>query len=99
MLVNAKLLPYMYNNGNNELKSTIDELGIILRTDNIKEYLNNLLIKLDLYKDIPINYDDIDELVDNVNLDRLKNNPYKLSKEDIRNIYIEIFNEIKGRSK
>ena len=99
MLVNAKLLPYMYENGNSKLKETIDELGIILRTDNIKEYLNNLLIKLDLYKDIPINYDDIDELVDNVNLDRLKNNPYKLSKEDIRNIYIDIFNEIKERSK
>ena len=98
MLVNAELLPYMYDRASEELLNTFDNLAKILRTENIKEYLNNLLIKLDLYKDISINYDDIDELVNTVNLDRLKNNPYELTKEDIKNIYLNIFDQIE-RSK
>ena len=44
-----------------------------------------------------INYDDIDVLVSSVNVERLKNFPISLTKEDIKEIYLEIFNKIERR--
>jgi len=98
MLVNSELLPYMIDhNKDKKLERIFDNLRKILyliNFDELKVYFHNLLVKLDLLN-INVNKKDIDELVDNVNIDRLKNNPYKLEKEDIRKIYINLFEELK----
>ena len=106
-LVNSELLPYMINNINNccdsrgeyYLRKVFWNLGLILKLENVNElcdYLRNLLDSLNLY-DVEFNYDDIDLLVDSVNVTRLKNNPVELSKNDIREIYLNIFSQIEKR--
>ena len=66
-----------------------------------KQQAEELNKKFETYKYIidgrEVNRDDIDTLVDNVNPDRLKNNPFKLDKDDIRKIYNNIFDEIERR--
>ncbi len=98
MLINSVLLPYMIDNTKDKkLLRIFDNLRKILNLinfDELKVYFKTLLKKLDLLT-IKLDYNDLDELVDNVNLDRLKNNPYKLGKEDIRKIYINLFEELK----
>ena len=98
MLVNSELLPYMISNTNDKkLLRIFDNLRKILyliNFDELKVYFHNLLVKLDLLN-IKVNNKDLDELVDNVNIDRLKNNPYKLEKDDIRKIYTNLFKELK----
>ena len=99
-LVNSELLPYMIENTKDkDLLKTFDGLKDILKLkdlDALKGYIRKLLKKLDLYN-VEVNRDDIDTLVDNVNPDRLKNNPFKLDKDDIRKIYNNIFDEIERR--
>ena len=97
MLINSILLPYMIlNTRDKDLLNIFIDLSKILRLNSLEElkvYFKNLLIKLDLFK-LDYSMDDLDDLVDNVNIDRLKNNPYKLEKEDIRKIYLELFKEL-----
>ncbi len=99
MLINSVLLPYMINNSNDEnLIEIFNDLSSVLHLSNLDElktFLKDLLIKLELFK-LDYNKKDIDELVNNVNVDRLKNNPYKLNKEDIKKIYTILFKEIEG---
>jgi len=106
-LINSILLPFMINNfdkcidyrGKEYLSDVFNEL---VRTFNLnslnelKEYLEKLLNKLDLYN-VSVNKDDLDELVHSVNPDRLKNNPVKLEEQDIRLIYENLFKKIEMR--
>ncbi len=106
-LVNAFLLPFMIDNtsksidkrGKDYLLSVFNDLVSIFNLtslDELKNYLNDLLEKLDLYN-IRVNNNDLDELVNSVNIERLNNNPVKLEKEDIYNIYHELFIKIEKR--
>lgn len=105
-LVNSFLLPFMVDHldkcidprGKVYLSNVFNELAEIfnLSLDELKEYLRELLEKLDLY-DVKVNRNDLDELVLSVNLDRLKNNPIKLEKEDIYEIYQNLFKKIEKR--
>ena len=106
-LVNSELLPFMLNNINKccdsrkeaYLKNVFLKLANILNLNNINKlsnYLREKIEQLGLY-DLEINYDDIDLLVNSVNTTRLKNNPIALNKDDIKEIYINIFNQIDKR--
>ncbi len=106
-LINAFLLPFMIDNlnkcidkrGSEYLLTVFNDLVSIFNLNNLfelKEYLNNLLEELNLY-DITVNDNDLDELVNSVNIDRLKNNPIKLDKEDIYKIYQGLFEKIEKR--
>ena len=108
-LINSILLPYMIdhidkcidNRGKEYLSTIFKELVRIFKLnsfDELKEYLENLLDKLDLYN-IQVNDNDLDELVNSVNLDRLKNNPIKLDNNDIREIYTKLFKKIERKKK
>ena len=97
MLVNSILLPYMIDNTDNkELIMVFKNLTKVLRLinlDELKVYFKDLLRKLDLLN-VKVNDKDLDNLINNVNLDRLKNNPFKLEKDDIKKIYLELFKEL-----
>ena len=100
MLINSELFPYMIEN----MEKTVDIRGIDylnnvfnyikLLLNNNEYYFKEVLLNLDLYN-IDFNIDDIDTLVESVNIERLANNPIKLEKEDIREIYLRLFNKIK----
>lgn len=53
--------------------------------------LKQMLTKLELIPDISLNQEQLEILVNSVNETRLKNNPVALNKEDIRDIYIKVF--------
>lgn len=106
-LVNAFLLPFMIEHlnkcvdkrGSGYLLNTFNDLVSIFNLNSLKElknYLNDWLEKLDLYN-FTVDEKDLDELVNSVNIDRLKNNPVKLEKEDIYYIYYELFKKIEKR--
>ena len=99
-LINSELLPYMIENTKDKgLLKIFDDLKYVLKLNNInelKDYIRNILDDMDIYN-VNYNYDDLDVLVKSVNLDRLKNNPYKLNEIDIKNIYINLFKEIERR--
>ena len=72
-LINSILIPYMYDNAGKDLKDTLNNLSKILRLEkeeDIKYYLDNLLKRLKLYDNLQFNYNDIDELVNSVNIER-----------------------------
>lgn len=94
-LVNSRLYPFMVNHldkcidvrGKEYLENTFNELKEILGESNdIEEFINSL--KLDKITNIKIK--DLDILTNSVNLERLRNNPIKLEKEDINYLYREI---------
>ena len=101
MLINSELFPYMLehidkcndNRGKDYLENIFNEIISIVKDSN---YFRELLSNLDLYN-VEVNIDDLDLLVDSVNTERLSNNPVKLEKEDIREIYIRLFNQTKER--
>ncbi len=98
MLVNSILYPYMLENmdkcidkrGLNYLKERFNLINELFKD---QYYFKNLLKELDLYN-VNVNYDDINELVSSVNIERLSNNPIKLDNEDIKKIYLSLFKEI-----
>lgn len=103
-LINSELFPYMLENiercadnrGIGYLKNTFMEIMKTFRCNDIrkgKQYIRNLLMKLDLYN-IDFNIKDIDELTKSVNTVRLKNNPIKLESKDIKEIYTNLFKHI-----
>mgnify|MGYP002623757168 CR=1 FL=1 len=101
-LVNSILYPYMItyakSNNDNKLLTILTKISNTLGYNDLessKDYLKELLIKLDLY-DIEINYEDIDALSLSVNIERLNNFPIRLTNDNIKDIYTSIFNEIKG---
>lgn len=100
MIVNSELLPYMVENidscvdkrGKEYLLGVFKDIGKLIADDSFS-FFRLLLSKTQMY-DFDINIDDLDELVDSVNIERLSNNPVKLSKDDIREIYLRIIREI-----
>ena len=102
-LVNSVLLPFMINNidkccdprGIDYLNNTFKELETIIGTD-LEIFFSNLLKDLDL-NNVSINEDDIDILTNSVNETRLKNNPVKLTKENIKELYMELYNSLEKR--
>lgn len=98
----SKLFGFMYENmdrcddirGRKYLEEILIEVSSCLGGKNISEGIDifsNILIKLGL--DSKINRKDIEYLSESVNTVRLKNNPVKLYKEDIRNIYSRLCEE------
>ena len=99
MLINSILFPYMLKH----LDKCVDKRGIeyikqrfniIIELFKDENYFKELLKSLDLYN-VDVNYNDIDILVNSVNEKRLSNNPIKLEKEDIKQIYLSLFDEVK----
>lgn len=106
-LINSILFPYMIDNldkcsdvrGEKYLEKTFIEISKALGCNSLEEakkFIIKLLDKLNFY-DVNFNYDDLDTLTSYVNTTRLKNNPIKLDKEDIKIIYERLFNEIERR--
>lgn len=106
-LVNSELFPYMIENidkcidkrGKEYLKKTFSSLARTLGCSSLKqakEYIRNLLEKLDFYN-VSCNRDDLELLTNSVNVTRLKNNPVLLEKNDIKIIYERLFKEIERR--
>lgn len=100
MLVNRVLLPFMIAH----INKCCDPRGEIY-LDAVFRYIkdkfklkdmsetSNFLAKLfkELELEVPVaTIDEIDELVSNVNMDRLKNTPIQLTQEDIRSMYKRI---------
>lgn len=106
-LVNSELFPYMLEHmdqctderGKEYLLGVFAELSNILGYQKIEDainYLKKLLDELDLY-DVDVNEKDMDALVNSVNTVRLGNNPIKLEKKDIKEIYTRLFSAIEKR--
>jgi len=93
---------FLIHNSENSLqdKSTLrlyDELFEIFRVSNAleaKSYLSNLMEQIGLFTKLPatICYEKtVSEITSNVNLERLANNPSKVSNEDLRRIFQSLF--------
>lgn len=78
----AKLFDFNTKHGKfDELKNLI--------SDNPIEYFSSLFKEIGLEKDFnKLGINEIQSIVDNVNLDRLSNNPYKLNKVDLTELLI-----------
>lgn len=107
VLVNSELFPYMIEHieetsdprGQEYLQQTFEKITKLFGCETIEEgknYIRSLLEKLDLYN-VEIDYNDIDVLTKSVNVVRLKNNPISLNEENIKEIYLRIFNNIEKR--
>lgn len=92
MCVN-KLYPFMLENmdkcidsrGIDYLKNMFNELSNIISPRKFNEIYNCMsFVKIE-YNDL-----DIDKLIESVNLERIKNNPVKLDKQDLEKLYREI---------
>lgn len=67
---------------------SFEELKVLISNDPI-EYFNNLFNKIELIVDFgELKINDINLIADNVNIERLSNNPIKLSKTDIIELLI-----------
>ena len=108
-LINSALVPYMMDHidkciderGSGYLGTVFENLAMILGLDSVvmlSNYFSDILEKYNLY-DVEINKNDINELVESVNVTRLKNNPIELSKTDIRKIYSNLFEKIERMKK
>ena len=80
--INAKITDECCNDarGSEFVEKRMQEIQNILNTNNPAEYFSKLLKKIDLSE--PENID-IKKIAESVNLDRLNNNPYKLSNQDL----------------
>lgn len=95
MCVN-KLYPFMLENldkcidsrGIDYLNNTFKELSNIISPNTFNEIYNSMNFDKINYSD-----SDINTLIESVNLDRLKNNPIKLDKQDLDRLYKEILGE------
>lgn len=78
------------NRGVEFVKARINEIKNILKIDNIQTYFSDLFDVLN-FKFKLQNFD-MEKIVSAVNLERLANNPVKLRKEDLENIFKECVN-------
>ena len=70
------------------VRDRMSELKQLLEIENPRLYFQNLLAALNLkYKLSDLNIQNVEQLVDAVDLDRLKNNPVKLTREVLLNIF------------
>lgn len=91
-----KLYPFMINNidkcidsrGKEYLKKVFSELDSLINPKKFNDIYNEMDFKRVVYKS-----SDLNTLVDSVNIQRLKNNPIELNKQDIENLYISILGE------
>lgn len=87
---------YMYNdNIDDDLNNTFIELANIIGKDNVTdaiELLKNLYYELEL-NNFNIKEEDLDNLTNSVNAERLNNNPIIYNNEQIKDIYIKIKNK------
>lgn len=81
------------------LKVIFKEISVLISGDksatieNGIQAFENILNKLEITVKEKLNSEDLKILVDSVNIQRLKNNPVKLEKDDIEYIYKKIFKE------
>ena len=78
------------NRGYNYLEKNFYDLFVFYNCDDKECFIDKMNKFFDSFNlDIPdITNSELDYLVDSVNVDRLKNNPIKLNKEEIKQIYI-----------
>lgn len=87
--------------GEEYLKAIFKEIAVLISGDesatieNGIQAFENILKKLDITVKEKLNSKDLKILVDSVNVQRLKNNPVKLEKDDIQYIYRRMFKEEK----
>jgi len=70
-----------------------DEIAKTLKKKNSEEailFFEQLLQKLEIFPPRNVSYDDIDTLINSVNTQRLHNNPVRLCKDVIKDLYINI---------
>lgn len=87
----AILLPYFIevNAKEKDLKEVYDVFNCSKAIE-LKEKIINIFKEIGLYNDISkILKDDIDTFIDSVNLERLKNNPAKLTKEEFKSLFTQ----------
>lgn len=105
------LWPYMYEHiddccdprGKDYLRGIFDRLDNIYDTDTAKGhiYSHGYMWMNDFYEKLGLTIPDVpdnivlDKLVNNVNVERLTNNPIKLSHETLRNLYRDVFKSSK----
>lgn len=91
---------YMINNldkcidprGKDYIVNIMNDLADTFECDNVKDAidkLKNIIKRLNLSIPHINNKDELNQLVNSVNQERLKNNPIKLEKEDIEEIYVK----------
>ena len=79
-------IPYTDPKGSDHIEKTINS-DVANKYFNVK-FLNKLFIELNIEKYFKeLTSDEIEYLVSKINIDRLKNNPIKLSSVDIKNLY------------
>lgn len=91
---------YTYNKSVNEnnldLIHVLSELAVIMNTNDILSSIqkySEMLQYLNVLKTITVTGEDMQLLVDCVNVERMSNHPITFSKEDIRVIYENMFND------
>ncbi len=88
-------LPFVWDAHESNLKDfrskMVDVINILEgRNKSIKEALIKIFSKYNLWSGFKYQKSDLDYLVDNVNIERLGNNPYRLTKSEIRSIYVSL---------
>lgn len=88
---------YMYNNigeiSDGKLLNDFLELTELMECSNITsaiEFMKRMYLSMDFPKLPDLTLEDIDKLSASVNLERMKNNPFLLHFDDIKNIYTKI---------
>ena len=100
------LIEFVLNNYNDDncndirgveyLNSIFNDLVSLFSCNNKYDLIDKINYFVDSFDlNVPsVNSDELNYLVNSVNVDRLNNNPIKLTKEDIRNIYMNCLNII-----
>lgn len=94
-LCTAEVWDYMNKNCNDELKNIFSHLAACMGFSNVEDAISdfkNTLTQWNFDKPLSVNATEteIDFLSDSVNIQRLSNNPLKLDKSEIKNIYTKI---------
>ena len=88
MKKNASLKNITDKRGYDYLKNTMDEIKQILNIKDIDEYFDNLFRQIGIETSLKkLNIDSIKTIVDNVNIERMKNNPVKLDKKELEALF------------
>jgi len=100
-VINSNLDDYGINDprGKDFVQSIMKDIFLLFNVQNgnecrikFNEILNHIGLDTDFSKIGINNQDDINKIVDNVNLDRLKNNPVKLNRDDLIKIFTDSIN-------
>ena len=101
-VINSNLKDYTINDprGSDFLESIMNDIFSLFNVKDwteckikFRDILIHIGLEIDLFK-IGINtQSDINKIVDNVNLDRLNNNPIKLNRNDLKKIFTDLMND------